>query len=97
LGAVIAKGKSQSVEIFECYDNDPAELREHKDRTTTQFAAGMVEYRKGTLLTAGRIFSRIAEFCPEDTVAAYFRDRCTLSVVRERGGRWDGTEHLEVK
>jgi hypothetical protein len=30
-------------------------------------------------------------------VAAYFRDRCTLSVVRERAGPWDGAEHLEVK
>ena len=97
LGAVRAKGKTAAVEIFECYDNDPHELGEHKDKTQPQFAAGMAEYRKGMLLTAGRIFSRIAEICPEDTVAAYFRDRCTLSVVRERSGTWDGAEHLEVK
>jgi class 3 adenylate cyclase len=97
LGAVRAKGKTEAVEIYECYDNDPHELGEHKDKTQPQFAAGMAEYRKGMLLTAGRIFSRIAEICPEDTVAAYFRDRCTLSVVRERAGPWDGAEHLEVK
>jgi class 3 adenylate cyclase/CheY-like chemotaxis protein len=97
LGAVRAKGKSEAVEIFECYDNDAHELAEHKDKTQPQFAAGMAEYRKGMLLTAGRIFSRIAEICPEDTVAAYFRDRCTLSVVRERSGAWDGAEHLDVK
>jgi class 3 adenylate cyclase/CheY-like chemotaxis protein len=97
LGAVRAKGKSEAVEIYECYDNDAHELAEHKDKTQPQFAAGMAEYRKGMLLTAGRIFSRIAEICPEDTVAAYFRDRCTLSVVRERAGPWDGAEHLEVK
>jgi two-component system sensor histidine kinase ChiS len=97
LGAVRAKGKSEAVEIYECYDNDAHELIEHKDKTQPQFAAGMAEYRKGMLLTAGRIFSRIAEICPEDMVAAYFRDRCTLSVVRERAGPWDGAEHLEVK
>ena len=97
LGAVRAKGKSEAVEIFECYDNDPHELGEFKDKSQPQFAAAMVEYRKGMLLTAGKYFSRIAEICPEDTVAAYFRDRCTLSVVRERGGQWDGAEHLEVK
>lgn len=97
LGAVRAKGKSEAVEIYECYDNDPHELAEFKDKAQPQFAAGMAEYRKGMLLTAGRIFSRIAEICPEDTVAAYFRDRCTLSVVRERAGPWDGAEHLEVK
>jgi class 3 adenylate cyclase len=97
LGAVRAKGKTQTVEIFECYDNDPHELVEYKTKTETQFAAGMAEYRKGTLLTAGRIFARLAEMCPGDTVAAYFRDRCTLSVIRERSGPWDGAEHLEVK
>jgi class 3 adenylate cyclase len=97
LGAVRAKGKTEAVEIFECYDNDPHELAEFKDKTQLQFAAGMAEYRKGMLLTAGRIFARIAEICPEDTVAAYFRDRCTLSVVRERAGPWDGAEHLEIK
>ncbi len=97
LGAVRAKGKSEAVEIYECYDNDLHELAEHKDKTQPQFAAGMAEYRKGMLLTAGRIFSRIAEICPDDTVAAYFRDRCTLSVVRERSGAWDGAEHLDVK
>ena len=98
LGAVRAKGKSEAVEVYECYDNDAHELIEFKDKAQPQFAAGMAEYRKGMLLTAGKIFSRIAEICPEDNVAAYFRDRCTLSVVRERGaGAWDGAEHLEVK
>lgn len=97
LGAVRAKGKTQTVEIFECFDNDPEELAAYKLKTETQFAAGMAEYRKGMLLTAGRIFSRLAEMCPEDTVAAYFRDRCTLSVMRERSGPWDGAEHMEMK
>jgi class 3 adenylate cyclase len=97
LGAVRAKGKSLTVEIFECFDNDASDLVEHKQRTETQFAAAMAEYRKGMLLTAGKIFARIAEMCPEDTVAAYFRDRCTLSVMRERSGPWDGAEHLEMK
>ena len=97
LGAVRAKGKTMTVEIFECFDNDSSELVEHKQRTTTQFAAGMAEYRKGLLLTAGKIFARIAELCPADTVAAYFRDRCTLSVISERKGAWDGAEHMEIK
>ena len=97
LGAVRAKGKSLTVEIFECFDNDASDLVDHKQRTETQFAAAMAEYRKGMLLTAGKIFARIAEMCPDDTVAAYFRDRCTLSVMLERSGPWDGAEHLEIK
>lgn len=97
LGAVTAKGKSESAEIFECYDHDAEELSEHKTRTLPQFTAAMQEFRKGQLLTAGRIFGRIAEMNGDDAVAAYFRDRCTLNVIRERRGAWDGAEHLEVK
>lgn len=98
LGAVKAKGKTQSVELYECYQNDSDDLAEHKDKTAEAFAAAMGEFRKGTFLTAGRVFSRIAEMHPGDLPAAYYRDRCSLTVVRERGtGRWDGAEKIEVK
>lgn len=98
LGAVKAKGKTQSVEIYECYDNDPADLIAHKDKTAEAFVAAMNEFRKGMFLTAGRIFSRIAELHPEDRPAAYYRDRCSLTAVRGRGpGPWDGAEMIEAK
>lgn len=97
LGDVKAKGKMQSVEIFECYDNDPEDLRAHKDATAEPFAAAMLEFRRGMFLTAGRIFARIAQLDARDTVAAHFRDSCTLTAVHERGpGRWDGAERIEV-
>ncbi|MGH7662466.1 MAG: adenylate/guanylate cyclase domain-containing protein, partial [Vulcanimicrobiaceae bacterium] len=90
LGGVKAKGKTQSVEIYECYNNDPAELIEHKDKTQDAFDSAMAEFRKGTFLTAGKIFGRIAELHPDDAPAAFFRDRCSLTVVHERGpGAWD--------
>jgi two-component system sensor histidine kinase ChiS len=98
LGGVKAKGKTQSVEIYECYNNDPAELVEHKDKTQEAFDSAMAEFRKGTFLTAGKIFGRIAELHPDDAPAAFFRDRCSLTVVHERGpGAWDGAEKIEVK
>lgn len=98
LGAVKAKGKTQSVEIYECYDNDPHELVEHKDRMADSFAAAMAEFRKGLFLSAGKVFAYIAERAPGDVVAAYYRDRCTLEVVSKRDlGRFDGAEKMEVK
>jgi hypothetical protein len=58
----------------------------------------MSEFRKGMFLTAGRIFSRVAELHPDDRPAAYYRDRCSLTAVRGRGpGRWDGAEMIEAK
>jgi two-component system sensor histidine kinase ChiS len=98
LGAVKAKGKTQSVEIYECYNSDSADLIAHKDKTADVFAAAMAEFRKGTFLTAGKIFGKIAEMHPDDAPAAYYRDRCSLTVVHERGpGAWDGAERIEVK
>ena len=98
LGAVKAKGKTQSVEIYECFNNDPIELAEHKRKTADAFDAAMVEFRKGTFLTAGKVSGRIAELHPDDAPAAYYRDRCSLTVVRDRGpGPWDGAERIEVK
>lgn len=98
LSAVKAKGKTRSVDIYECFDNDPEDLVKHKERTAEAFDTGMNEFRKGMFLTAGRIFARIAEMNPRDSVAAHYRDSCTLTVVRDRGSvPWDGAETIEVK
>ena len=98
LGAVKAKGKKNSVEVYECFNADTKALRDHKEETAEQFEAAMNDFRKGLFLSAGKVFSRIAEISKEDTVAAYYRDRCTLTVVRDRGqGQWDGAESIEVK
>jgi class 3 adenylate cyclase len=98
LGSVTAKGKTESVEVFECYDNDPAEIAELKTSLMSQWEAAIASFRGGKLLSAGRVFARIAELNPADTVAAYFRDRSTLDVASQyRGKAWDGSEHLETK
>ncbi len=98
LGAVKAKGKTQSVEIFECYDGDAPDLAERKDRSKELFDAGMTEFRKGMFLSAGKIFARVAERTEGDPVSAYYRDRCTLEVVSKREpGKFDGAEKMEAK
>lgn len=98
LGGVKAKGKTRSVEIYECFDNDPIELREHKINSMDLFNNAVAEFRKGLFLSAGRSFSRVAALNAHDTVAAHFRDSCTLSVMRDRpGAEWDGAEKIEIK
>ncbi len=98
LGAVKAKGKTRSVEIFECFDNDPEPLAEHKRKTADRFAKAMEHFRRGMFLSAGAIFAEIAKKSPEDTVAAHFLQSCALTTVRDRGpAPWDGAETIEVK
>jgi class 3 adenylate cyclase len=98
LGSVTAKGKTESVEVFECYDADSAEIAELKTSLIPQWDVGMEAFRAGKLLSAGKVFARVVELNPADTVAAYFRDRSTLDVASQfRGKAWDGSEHLETK
>jgi class 3 adenylate cyclase len=98
LGAVKAKGKSRSVEIFECFDNDPEPLAEHKRKTLDAFAAAMAEFRKGYFITAGRLFRDIAARNSDDLPAAYYLKSCSLTMTRDRGHTpWDGAEVVEVK
>jgi two-component system, sensor histidine kinase ChiS len=82
LGAVKAKGKTRNVEIYECFDNDPPELRQHKTNSTDLFASAIAEYHEGLFLSAQPKFKRVAEMNPNDTVAVHYRDSCLLAVMK---------------
>ncbi len=97
LGAVQAKGKTKSVEIYECFDTDPIDQRESKLQMAALFASGVADFRKGLLLSAQRAFNRIVAANPLDTVAAYYRDSCSRSVLIDRVADFDGIERIEVK
>jgi two-component system, sensor histidine kinase ChiS len=97
LGAVKAKGKSRNVEIYECFDNDPAELADHKMNSADLFASAINQYREALFLSAGTTFRRVAELNANDTVAAHYRDSCSLAVLKGGGAAWDGAERIETK
>jgi two-component system sensor histidine kinase ChiS len=97
LGAVKAKGKTRNVEIYECFDNDPPELLQHKTNSRDLFATGVNEYREALFLSAQKSFNRVAQLNPNDTVAAHYRDSCTGAVMKGGGASWDGAERIETK
>jgi two-component system, sensor histidine kinase ChiS len=97
LGAVKAKGKSRNVEIYECFDNDPPELAEHKLNSNDLFASAINQYREALFLSAGKTFARVAEINPNDTVAAHYRDSCTMAVTKGLVSSFDGAERMETK
>jgi two-component system, sensor histidine kinase ChiS len=97
LGAVKAKGKSRNVEIYECFDNDPNELIEHKLNSADLFASAINQYREALFLSAGKTFARVAEINPNDTVAAHYRDSCTMAVTKGLVSSFDGAERMETK
>lgn len=96
LGAVKAKGKTRSVEIYECFDTDPEDLREHKLRTGQLFASAIGEYHEGLFISAQPKFNRIAQMHPDDSVAAHYRDSCSLAVLKGGDAALSGAA-LETK
>ena len=97
LGAVKAKGKTRSVEIYECFDNDPPEVKDHKINSADLFASAIAEYREGLFLSAQKTFNRVVQLNPKDTVATHYRDSCSLAVLKGGGVAWDGAERMETK
>ncbi|HTU68701.1 MAG TPA: adenylate/guanylate cyclase domain-containing protein [Candidatus Baltobacteraceae bacterium] len=97
LGAVRAKGKMRSVEIYECFDNDPPELMQHKINTADLFGNAINQFREALFLSAGNAFARVSQMNAQDTVAAHYRDSCSLAVLKGGGPAWDGAERIETK
>lgn len=97
LGAVKAKGKMRSVEIYECFDNDPPELMQHKINSADLFGNAINQFREALFLSAGNAFARVSAMNPQDTVAAHYRDSCSLAVLKGGGAAWDGAERIETK
>ncbi len=72
-------------------------MREHKLNSIELFNSGVTEFRKGLFLSAQRAFNRVTALNPSDSVAAHFRDSCTLSVMHKQSAEWDGAEKIELK
>ncbi len=98
LGAVKAKGKSRNVEIYECFDNDPAELMEHKLNSADLFASAINQYREALFISAQKTFQRVTELNAGDTAAVHYRDSCSVAVLKGGSAAWDeGAERIETK
>ncbi len=97
LGDVLVKGAIHPVTVYELCDADPADLREHKMRTSADFERGRAAYAAGYFDEAARHFREIASSDGRDHAAAYFRDRATTLAAAVDVVHWDGIEHMESK
>jgi class 3 adenylate cyclase len=81
LGTVRVKGKERGIEIYECYDADPADLALHKRSTYERFVDALAAYEAGDL-TASHKFSAILAGHTTDGAAAYFLEQCSTSASK---------------
>jgi len=74
LGSVHVKGKAQGIEIYECYDADPAELATHKHGTYARFVEAVARFEAGDPV-AYELFEGILSGNRLDGPAAHFLER----------------------
>ena len=76
LGSGHVKGKAHHVEIYECYDADPADLAMHKRATYERFVDAVAAFEGGDP-AASETFTAILAANEKDGPAAYFLARCS--------------------
>ncbi|WP_265263484.1 response regulator [Spirulina subsalsa] len=76
LGKVQVKGKNQLISVFEIFDADEAGLREHKNRTKTDFEEAVMYYYGKNLKVAYKIFKQIQEDNYPDHVIDLYVQSC---------------------
>jgi hypothetical protein len=81
LGSVHVKGRTLGVDIYECYDADPADLAVHKRATQQSFVRALTAFEGGDP-AASEAFSAIVEANQRDGAAAYFLARCSERFAR---------------
>jgi class 3 adenylate cyclase len=91
LGSVHVKGRSLGVDIYECYDADPADLAVHKRATQPNFVRALTAFEGGDP-AATEAFAAIVADNQRDGAAAYFLARCSERFARSTVGSIPATE-----
>ena len=97
LGKVQAKGKLHYIDIYECFDGDPAEQIALKKSTLSSFHAGMEAYFAKDMTAARKHFDQVYQANPEDTTALGFLSRIHHLLINGLPDAWSGVEVMASK
>jgi hypothetical protein len=97
LGRVRAKGKNQSVTLYEVYDGDSEMVRRLKTQTRPMFQAGLTAFQAGEMAQAQKEFEQVLQFFPHDRPGRYYYDKATYFLTHGLPEDWDGIEGLTEK
>ena len=75
-----AKGKTQTVDLFEVFSADPPDLREAKIATKAKFDQAVRLYRDQSFQDAARLFKACVDYHPGDYAARSYLERCHLEI-----------------
>lgn len=94
LDTVMAKGKSESMAIYEVLDVDPS--RAAKASTLSIFTEAQRHYCAGNFTEGLTLFERVLATSPDDGAARLLRERC-CTLIASPPGTWNGVYALSTK
>lgn len=74
--AVIVKGKTNSVKIYECYQNDPDDLKERKNSSKKKLEEAILLLENGSYKSALDKLLIIKTFSRDDSIVNYHINKC---------------------
>jgi two-component system sensor histidine kinase ChiS len=83
LGRFAVKGKTEPVTVVEVFALDPIQLRRSKYDSKIRFKRGIDAFLAGDFESAGEIFGRIVDECPEDGPAHWWFVRSMREISAE--------------
>lgn len=92
LGKVQAKGKLQSLDVYECFDADEADQVKLKQASLPHFHAGLEAYFARDMAASRRYFDLVYQANPADITAFGFLNRVTQYMINGLPGEWTGVE-----
>jgi signal transduction histidine kinase/class 3 adenylate cyclase/ligand-binding sensor domain-containing protein len=97
LGKVQVKGKTEPMGIFECFDGDLPEEKQHKTSYAQAFQEGLDLYFSKNFPKASVAFQEMLQINPSDKTAQLFRDKAARFIHEGAPNDWDGVERMENK
>lgn len=76
LGSVGVKGRSETVDVYECYGGQRADAVERISLSSASFAEALLAFETGQFVEARSRFAEIVASDPDDGPARYFLLRC---------------------
>lgn len=91
------KGKKEAVYVFEVLDGDPEEIRNLKIETKSLFGKGIDLYKNKMFEDALEVFSEVVKINANDSLAAFYINRCKRNITRGIPDDWTGIEVFDAK
>ncbi len=97
LGRVQLKGKNKPIDLYECINGDPHDLKDHKLRNLELFNQAMDRYFNREFAMSAVTFQQIFKLDERDHPAKLFLNRAAHLITQEIEENWKGVEMMTTK